>query len=214
MNKVDQNKLEEALQHGKFTTTPIFTKIIIIVSAAGMFGTMVGLYKFPYAGESPDFRLLLASVGWCAVLVASVFNAQNRSMVLGLVIGAVLGFLIFAAAMYVAPSNRDEAWAVRQAMKNTNADLPKMGDDETRIDSVSISMELKTYDMNFTLVNYESAEIDKGILSAHFKEITIPAFCADKVFKIWFDMDYTVNTIYHDKVGEVIEKYSMTSSDC
>ena len=146
--------------------------------------------------------------------MAYLLKVQNKSMILGLVIGAVLGFLNWEGADIYAVNNRDEAWAVRQAMKNINADLPKMIDDETRIDSVSISMELKTYDMIFTVVNYESAEIDKGILRSGFKEITIPAFCADKVVKIWFDMDYTVNTIYHDKVGEAIEKYSMTSSDC
>ena len=212
MDEEEQVKLTEVAEPEKSQKV---TKILIGVFAVCALGTTSAIYLPASLGTSPNpVQSFLGTLLWYALLSTFIFKLRNRSKILGFVLGAIFGYLVYLGAGVYAVSNHDLAWSVRESTKNANADLPKMIKEGMRFDTVSISKESTTYTMNFTFINYASPEVDIENLSVHFKEKSIPAICADEVLKVWLSRKFAVNVVYHDKVGQVIEKYTMQERDC
>ena len=167
---------------------------------------MIGQPKVPLA--------LFGSILWPGLLFMSIWSLRNKRKLIGFLIGVLIGFALHFSAGMIAGSFQAEVRAIDKAIATINEGLPKMMDDETRLDSVSIDQEKKLCGLNVTLVNSIVSDIDIGVLNDHFEQSIKPSTCNIPEFKLFFTEGYTVNYVYKDKNDKLISKYGILPSEC
>ncbi len=184
----------------------LLTVFSIIQISAVFIPAMVGQPTMPLS--------LFGSILWPGLLFMSIWSLKNKRKIIGFLIGALIGFALHFSAGTIAGYFQTEARAIDKAIATSNEGLPKMMDDETRLDSVSINEEKKLCSLNITLVNSIVSDIDIGVLNDHFEQSIKPSTCNIPEFKLFFTEGYTVNYVYKDKNDKLISKYSILPSDC
>ncbi len=119
---------------------------------------------------------------------------------------ALIGLIPFAT----------EADVVDQLLAETTAKLnkhiPLQVDEETRLDGVSA--ENKTLIYEYTLLNYEKAELNLEILKSNIAPVVKKGACTEASMKPLFDSGINVHYHYKGKHGESLMMIKVISSDC
>ena len=96
----------------------------------------------------------------------------------------------------------------------SNENLPRMLDEETRLDSASIDQSKKIYTLKMTLVNISQSEIDRESLNEVFTQTIKPGTCGSAEFRLFLSEGYTLNFAYYGRDDKEIKIYSLKLSDC
>ena len=175
---------------------------------------MSAIFLPSFTGVSAGPSTLIGSMLWPGLLFMVTWALKDKRKIVGFLIGALIGFLLDLTAGAVAGYKQAKVNAIDQAVADSNKELPKMIDSETRMDLASIDQKSKNYSLTFSLVNLLVSEIDIGVLNDNFEETIKPNTCSIKQFKLFFSEGYTITYIYKDKSGKFISKYNVAPSDC
>ncbi len=192
----------------------IWIKLAVALLIIFSIGQLSAIFIPAIVGQSPKPLSLLGSILWPGLLFMSIWSLRSKRKVTGFIIGAIVGFLLHFSAGVVAGYFKAEVKAIDKAVAASNEGLPKMIDEETRLESVSIDQKSKWYSLNITLINYLVSDIDIGVLNDNFEQSIKPSTCGIPEFKLFFTEGYTVNYVYKDKNGKLISKYSILPTDC
>jgi len=104
---------------------------------------------------------------------------------------------------------------IRDIANDTNRNLPKMVDSETRFESVSPESG-KVYQYNFTLINAEKANFNSSSFSEKQKSTILSGIKNmrnQSGFKFFIENNVTFSYSYDDKNGENLLKISIPPSE-
>lgn len=87
---------------------------------------------------------------------------------IGFITGAAIGFAVYFVLGMSVGYNNAETRAIEQAVQNSNAGLPIMIDDSTRLDRVAIDQKNKRYTYFISIIDLTASEIDISIMNQHF----------------------------------------------
>jgi len=192
----------------------IWLKISLVVLIIATVGQMSAVFLPSLAGVSAGPSTLIGSILWPGLLLMVIWALKGKRKIVGFLIGALIGFVLDFAAGTIVGYKQAEVNAIDQAVANSNKDLHKMIDEDTRMDLASIDQKSKNYSLTLSLVNLLISEIDIGVLNDNFEEAIKPNTCNIQQFKLFFSEGYTISYIYKDKNGKFISEYSVAPSDC
>lgn len=192
----------------------LWLKLTVVVLVIFTIGQMSAIFLPAMVGQSPKPFSLIGSMLWPGLLFMSIWSLKNKRKIVGFVIGTLIGFAFDFSAGVIASYHQAEVSAIDKTVESSNQGLPKMIDEDTRLDTVSIDQASKYYSLNFTLVNYTVSDIDIGVLNDNFEQSIKPNTCGIKELKLFFSEGYTINYIYKDKNGKYISKYNILPTDC
>jgi len=192
----------------------LFIKILIVLLMIAVIGQISAIFLLAFAGQSPDPLSFLFTALWVGALFAFVWKFKNKSKRKGFIIGAAIGIMLDFSAGVVAGYLQAETRAIDKAVENSNKELPKMIDEETRLDVASIDQKGKDYILNMTLVNLSLSEIDVNFIDETFEQSIKPSTCESAAFKVFFAENYAINYVYSDKSGQLVRKYTVKPTDC
>jgi len=190
------------------------SKVITAILAIGAVGSTIGVYIPAIAGQSSDPLSLIYLIFWFSFLFARVWMNRKKSWIVGLILGAVVGIAVFFRASFPSAYSGAEARAINKTVQSINKGLPMMIDEDTRLDSISISQNLKDLNINTTFVNHSLSELDIDALATFFKENQKQVWCANKKLKSFLDIGYTLKFGYYDKSGVLVTDFKLRSADC
>lgn len=190
------------------------TKIVIFLLSIATIGQFSAELIPAFAGISPKPTSMFGSMLWSALLFMAIWSLRGKGKIVGFIIGAVIGFIVSFSAGFVAGYKQAEVSAVEQAVIDSNKALPKMIDEDTRMDKASIDQKAKEYSLQFTFVNILASDIDISVLNDNFTQAIKPGTCDVPQFQLFFSEGYTMNYIYNDKNGKFITMYSVKPTDC
>jgi len=196
------------------TRNTMWIKIAIGLLAVMSFGQVSAIFLPAITGEAPNPLSLFGSVLWLGLLFMSIWSLKSKKKLNGFMLGALIGFILHFSAGFTVGYLEAEERSIDQAVAASNEGLPKMIDEETRLDSVAIDQKLKSYSLNMSLVNLAQSEIDVGFIYETFETSIKPTSCSNEAFKVFFTEGYKVNYVYKDKAGQLVAKYTVNPADC
>lgn len=189
-------------------------KLVIAFLAVAAIGQVSAIFLPAFIGQSPAPLSLLGSLLWLCLLFMCIWSLKEKSKLKGFFIGVLIGFLLHFSAGFTAGYLKAEERAIDKAVTSSNEGLPKMIDEETRLDVVSIDQKEKNYILNMTLVNLSLSEIDVNFIDETFEQSIKPSSCENAAFKVFFAENYAINYVYNDKSGQLVRKYTVKPTDC
>ena len=192
----------------------IWLKVAIAILVIATIGQISAVFLPALTGNAPKASTLIGSILWPGLLFMSIWALKHKRKIIGFFIGAIIGFILDFSAGTLAGYKQAEVNAIDVAVANSNKDLPKMIDEETRMDLASIDQKSKDYSLSFTLVNLLVSEIDIGILNDNFEQSIKPSTCGIQQFQLFFSEGYIINYVYKDKNGKFISQYSISPKEC
>ncbi len=204
----------EKVAEAKPARNTIWLKIAIGLLALMSIGQTSAMFLPALTGVSPKPVGMLGSILWPSLLFMSIWSLRGKKKLSGFMLGALLGFILHFSAGATAGYFKAEERSIDQAVAASNEGLPKMIDEETRLDSVSIDQDIKNYSLNMSLVNLAQSEIDVAVIHEIFETSIKPTSCSNEAFKVFFSEGYKINYVYKDKTGLVVAKYTINPMDC
>jgi hypothetical protein len=196
------------------TRNTIWIKIAIGLLVIVSIGQISAMLIPATVGTSPEPISLFGSILWLGLLFMSICSLKGKKKIKGFMLGAIIGLLLYFFVDFTAGYLKAEERAIDRAVAVSNEGLPKMLDEGTRFDSVTINQKEKTYSLNFSLVNLLLSEIDVTIINETFESSIKPASCSNESFKIFFNEGYKIDYAYKDKAGQLVAKYTVNPTDC
>lgn len=192
----------------------ILWKLAIAVLALMSIGQISAIFIPAFVGVSPGSVSIVASILWPGLLLMSIWSLRNRKKLAGFLLGALTGLILYFAAGFTAGYFQAQERAIDKVVSESNKDLPKMVDEETRLNSVSIDQKLKIYKLNLSLINLMQSEIDLSAVHQAFEKSIKPTTCSNETFSVFFADGYEINYVYKDKSGDVIANFTVNPADC
>jgi hypothetical protein len=192
----------------------IWVKAAILLLSIAVIGQISAIYLPAFVGQSPDATSFIGTVLWTSLLFMAIWSWQGKKKLKGFLIGVIVALIIQFFAGFIAGYLGAEERAIDKAVTESNEKLPRMVDEETRMDLASIDQKSKNYSLSFTLVNLLVSEIDIGIINDNFEQSIKPSTCSIKQFQLFFSEGYTINYVYKDKSGKFISQYSIDPKEC
>jgi len=192
----------------------IWVKAAMFLLSIAVVGQISAIYLPAFVGQSPDPTSFIGTILWISLLFMAIWSWQGKKKLKGFLIGVLVALIVHFFAGFIAGYKQAEVNAIDVAVANSNKELPKMIDEETRMDLASINQKSKYYSLSFTLVNLLVSEIDIGILNDNFEQSIKPSTCGIQQFQLFFSEGYTINYVYKDKNGKFISQYSITPKEC
>ncbi|WP_044620360.1 hypothetical protein [Gynuella sunshinyii] len=203
--------MEEVVKSNKKRRLLILAVIFLSLSLLGQFSAIL----IPaITGEAPAVNSLGGMILWTGLLFLSVWSLNGKKKLVGFIVGAVVGLLVNFSVGVFAGYNNAKFDSIAEAVEASNANLPRMIDDETRLDSVAIDQTAKQYYFRMSLVDFEKQEIDLEFLEENFVEFTKPSTCEITEFQVFFSEGYTINYVYSDKTAQLVSSFSIQAGDC
>jgi hypothetical protein len=139
-------------------------------------------------------------------------NHSNLSPYVLVAIIALVVVRITAGTNNKVPSNPAELeqWLVKQAMK-TNAELPKMVNADTRLDSTKAGPG-RQFTINYSLPELAETDIDLEVMLRHLRSEIKDATCKDA--KPMLKAGVTMNLVYRSKDGAYLTRLAVRMADC
>ena len=204
----------EQIAEAKPARNTIRIKIAIALLALMSIGQISAMFLPALAGVSPKPISMLGSILWPSLLFMSIWSLRSKKKLSGFMLGALLGFILHFSAGVTASYLKAEKRSIDQAVAASNEGLPKMIDEETRLDSVAIDQEIRNYSLNMSLVNLAQSEIEVASIHEIFETSIKPTSCSNEAFKVFFAEDYKINYVFKDKTGLIVAKYTVNPTDC
>lgn len=198
----------------KIVRNTVWIKLVIGLFSLMSIGQISAIFLPAFTGRSPEPISMFGSVLWPAMLFMSVFSLISKKKLAGFILGALLGFILNFSAGFTAAYLKAEERSIDQAVAESNKGLPKMIDEETQLDSVTIDQTIKSYSLNMSLVNLSKSEIEVTAIDKIFENSIKHTSCSNEFFKVFFVEGYKINYVYKDKIGNLITKYTVNSIDC
>lgn len=198
------------------TNSPLvksMTVSAIGVLSVAMAYLLFNIYQPAFNGMPPDNTLLIASVVLTGLLgMAISFNLKGKKGP-GIRLGIFVGFLMHLGGTLAAKNNISEEFLI-QSVNKSNANLPVMIDDQTRLDSVFMNKEAKQYMMTVTLIEKEATPEFIQELNEMVKGRITRDACNNDQTKQVFQFGYDFRYQYLAKDGKTIAEFILTSKDC
>ena len=136
-------------------------------------------------------------------------SAEKRKKQIGIIVGIVIAAIAYFAAMklFLKPESFDQI-LVKTAIE-VNKTCPMMVDKETRLNN-SVALPGKILQYNYTMVNYELADIDTTKAKPLIEANIISAVKTSPKMKIMRDNAVTLVYHYADKKGVFITDITIT----
>lgn len=192
----------------------MWSKVAIFLLSVAVIGQISAIYLPAFIGQSPDPNSYIGTILWISLLFMAIWSWQGKKKSKGFVFGVLTALLVQFFAGFIAAYLNAEESAIDIAVAKSNEKLPRVIDEETRLDSAEIDQKSKSYSLKMTTINYIASEIDISVLNDNFYQSTKPSTCNISEFKLFFSEGYTINFIYNDKNGKFISKYNVTPADC
>ena len=206
--------MESSESIGLTKNKKLILKVVIAFLAIAVVGQISAIFIPAMVGKTPSVTSMIGTPLWVGLLFMVVWMLKEKSKVQGFFIGVLVGFVLHFFAGSTAGYLQAETRAIDQAIENSNKGLPKMINEETRLDRVSIEQKTKNYSLYITFINYSLADIDTNVLDENYKQAIKPASCVDKAFQVFFSEKYSINYVYRDKLGKIVRKYKLKATDC
>lgn len=121
--------------------------------------------------SSPAMTKVLGFVLWYGLFFMVIMSWRGKKKLIGFITGAAIGFAVYFVLGMSVGYNNAETRAIEQAVQNSNAGLPIMIDDSTRLDRVAIDQKNKRYTYFISIIDLTASEIDISIMNQHFLKI-------------------------------------------
>jgi len=125
-------------------------------------------------------------------------------------VGFILGFLLFfglSQYFFFAPADIDSELA--KVASEINKSCPMVVDQEIRLDNTA-AFPNRTLQYNYTLVNYEKAELDMNVVESTLFSGILENIKTNPDMKAMRENKITFNYYYKDKKGVFVTKYVVT----
>jgi hypothetical protein len=188
--------------------------VVIVFLAIAAIGQISAIFIRAMVGQSPDNISIIVTPLWLGLLFMAIWALKSKKKAKGFIIGVVIGFVLNFLAGVTAAYLQAETRAIDEAVEKSNMNLPKMLDEDTRLDSASIDQKSKNYYLFATLVNLTFSEIDTAIIDEHFKQNIKPTTCTNSTLRLFFTEGYSINYVYKDKSGSIVREYAIAPTDC
>jgi len=188
--------------------------ILTTVLAIASIGIVASMYIPAASGQHQPPRSLFNAIIALGLLFMSIWALIRKNKLVGFLVGAFLGFILNLGAPFTGGYLSAEKRAIDKAVTESNKGLPKMLDEETRLDSVSIDQERKHYYLSMTFLNLSKQDIDIDLFNNNYQESIKPSSCKNETLKVFFNEGYTINAVYRDKAGVIVGQYSVKPTDC
>jgi len=136
----------------------------------------------------------------------TIWSALARMSViigfLGLITNGITGF----------QQGNNTDFALNEQLTLLNNSLPKMIDDITRLDYISVQDKDVYY--NYTIVDRTVAEMDVSRFTSKMTPMLIAGNCANKESRSLLDEERKLVHVYRDKINKPISKIVIEKSDC
>jgi hypothetical protein len=206
-------EIEQVAEENPVRNT-IWIKIAIALLALMSIGQISAMFLPALTGVSPKPISMLGSILWPGLLLMTTWSLRSKKKLNGFMLGALVGFIFYFFAGVTAGYLKAEERSIDQAVATSNEGLPKMIDEETRLDSIAIDQTSKNYSLNMSLVNLAQSEIDVDVIHEIFETSIKPTSCGNESFKVFFSEGYKINYVYKDKTGLTVAKYTVNPTDC
>ncbi len=190
-------------------------KWVVALLSFAVVGQVSAMLIPAFNGQLPGVLSLVGSYLWLSLFFMSVWFLRGKRKLDGVLVGIFSSFILMQLTEGVAAYNDELKVMERdQVVENSNKELPKMVDEETRLDMVSIDQGLNNYYFYMTGVNLLTSEADIDFMDENYKEIIIPSACSNSTLQVLLAENYTINYVYKDKLGVPIRTYLVSSKDC
>ncbi len=189
-------------------------KLVIGFIGVAVIGSTSAIFIPAFAGSSPDPKSLFSVTLWSGILFSLIWKYRNKRKLTGFIVGLFIGLALSFTASFISGYLQAETRSINTAVESSNKGLPKMIDEETQLEKVSINQKTKDYYYHLTLVNFSLSELDASILDDNFKKSIKPFSCKNKALQLFFKEKYSINYIYKDKNKKIIRQYKIKPSDC
>jgi len=129
----------------------------------------------------------------------------------GTLLNAAFLFLVVSGAV-TGYTNYTEKAMVKMS-ESLNKQLPKIIDNETRLDKTSVGPG-KRFSYAYTLINYRSSEINRDDLKQNLGAKIRDAACAEKKLQVFFKKGITIFYSYSGNDGVLAFEIPVGPSDC
>ncbi|MGG5507349.1 MULTISPECIES: zinc-ribbon domain-containing protein [unclassified Myroides] len=130
----------------------------------------------------------------------------NLGVLLGIVIGvAVVGF----AVNYFSKSSVAIDQKLSIVASEINKNCPMVIDQDIRLDN-TVAMPNKTFQYNYTLINYEKAQLNMDVVEETLFPTLLENAKTNPDMKEMREAEVTISYYYKDKKGEFVTKYVIT----
>lgn len=163
--------------------------------------------------SSPNVRML-GFILWYGLFCMVIMSWRGKKRLIGFLTGSVIGFIFFTLIGVFTGYKKAESRAIAKVMQESNANLPIMIDEYTRLDRVELEQKRKEYTYFLSVVDLAVSEIDISVLNENFFERAKPQICKNDRHKVFFNEGYSVSYSYYDKDNVYIVSYSIEPDDC
>lgn len=210
MTTNDSNQ-QEPIQHDSIVKSMLLSAIGVLSIA--LIYLLVQIYQPAFDGFPPSQIFLIASVVLTAVLGMAISYLLKGKKGPGIRLGLFLGFLLHLGGTLLAKQNISEEYLIK-SVNESNAQLPVMIDDATRLDSVLMNKETKQYSMTVTLIDKEATLEFLQELTTMVKDRITTDACNNEQTQLIFSFGYDFRYRYLAKDGSNIAEFVLTSKDC
>ena len=204
-------KTSEPIKHDPMIKSMLLSALAVL--SVALIYLLVQIYQPAFEGFPPSQVLLITSVVVTAALGAVVSYLLKGKKGPGIRLGLFVGFLLHLGGTLTAKHNISEEYLI-QNIQQSNAQLPVMIDDATRLDSVSMDPATKHYLMTVTLIEQEvTAEFLEELNNMVKGRITRDA-CNNDQTQLIFSFGYDFRYRYLAKDGAKIAEFILTAKDC
>lgn len=191
-------------------------KVGLGLSGFAVFGQYSGMFIMAAAGRPQLDFALLGSILWTTLLFYFMYRIGDRKRSTGAWIGAGVGFLVYFVATfttgYMRGQNAQQA-EVDTVLSEFNRDLPKMIDDETRLESYEAEGD-DVLVMNITVLGSPLDESEIAQWKADILEPGIQSACNNPETLDALNMGVTYVSRYRDESGQLVMSFQVDKSDC
>ncbi|WP_100657945.1 hypothetical protein [Alteromonas flava] len=195
------------------TMSKVFAALLFLAALGHTSATLLPII----AGQEPSSPVSTRMFGfilWYGLFFMVIMSWKGKKRIVGFLTGAIIGFSVnFLLGVAVGYKNA-EIRAIDTAVQESNAGLPIMIDDSTRLDRVAIDQKGKKYTYFISIVDLYASDIDISAMNDNFFNLTKPQSCTNEKLKVFFNEGYSVNYSYFDKDKKYIVAYSVTPEDC
>jgi len=178
-------------------------------------GNVSAMFIPAFSGNLPHVSLLIGVYLFSGLLFMSIWLLREKDKSTGFIVGFLFSLIITYSVEFVAAYYKEvKKIEVEAAVEEVNKALPKMLDEETRIDMISIDTSLYNYYFYMTVINQLLSEIDVGYMDKRYKEVMIPLECSKNELQYFLLEGYSFNYVYKDKSGKPVRTYVLKSDDC
>jgi hypothetical protein len=210
--------VESKMENEKVATGSVWRFVWLVLAIGSLAVMAVGQFSAVFlpalVGQSPRMFSLFGSILLPGLLAMFIWSLRGKKRIRGFCLGALIGFILYMSAGVTAGYFQAEKRVIDKAVAASNDGLPKMLDEETRLDSVSIDQAEKRYTLHISLVNLSLLEIDPEVIDGVFEDYLKPGSCNNDVFKVFLEEGYKVNYMYKDRSGISVADYTVYPADC